>query len=329
MSVIQTLSSAVTSWIKGDIKLKSINRDNYKTNLNEMISQSQMYLNSFFSVLSEDDRKNMRDALKAANGPAKEVYLNFIKGLNSSAKRYEDRAFLGSIENSLSASTSILNGIVTKLDDLFQQKSISLNNTRLSHVMVFGLVGHIDTMITFSSYLISIAQTAVTTPAEVKDIAPYKFKFLAANMANVQSTINDISNKTGIAMFQAAISGIKKVNLDTALVSESGDNNVDFIPEQAISSEASALIPAGIIQINFNIFRWIGETYYANLRRRNDARRTESKLIEARIALYRYNLAHSPSITDEERAALVKMINDWTVDLDLLRKKIADYEAGK
>lgn len=208
------------------------------------------------------------------------------------------------------------------LDTFVDKEGITLDKTKLTVVMLLGVLQDIDTFIDYVNYLWSHVTRAVTGTS-LYPIA-YQAKFLNTMSARYCALVSAICDSKGAYTFLRDIDALRKKNVDLILYG-AGDTALNLLSRVGYTKYDQDHIQKGII--GFNIVGHILE--YMDVWRHDTyiKERNMRALLEDEIALLRYDLM-GVDPNSREYANLVKRIELREQEIARLDRKIKEYEEG-
>lgn len=219
MNVVTQVAERVSSMIKDHIKLKSLNRDDLYDFIENNISQHEKVIYVLNSKTDYEIQQWMREkvkpALKTCSSPAKTVYETYLKYLSGRCPKYEVDRPLKSLSEANEKYLDILEEVRNKLDKIIEGESITLQNVRMSHLAVLGILHQSDIVLNFSIFLFTFLSRV---PSRTTDSIPkYRTQFLIDNVKTVAFAVNDILNGRNRYSFMEDVKKTRIRNADSVL----------------------------------------------------------------------------------------------------------------
>ena len=316
---IDTLDKAVNNVIK-DASGKSISKDQ----LVEIIDNNISFLRQaglFFTNLGDDGaklKKYLDSNLKNNSLKSVQIYNAVCAGLNSASKRAMEQKFLGAFADTLTGLAVILNSVCDNINVLFADKQITVYNTKISQVAIFGMI---DNARIFSQYVFDyIALFMSDRNADLLKPAKYTLSNLDSNLGTVIEVINRTIGGNLSKSFVNAIKKYKASGVDVTVVN-GGTSSAQFarvnseVTDNDIQSGARGL----------RIFKLIGD-WLVNI---SDTKRrklmAERDVLDARVQLLQLEL-NGVDPDSPEYKRWVTIIKNYQALLDRLNAKLAKYE---
>ena len=157
MEVFKTIEQSLFSLIKDKIKLNSLRKDQVR----EIISMEKDMLKSLSVALGSYDKTSMEFLTRkyyAAAKPATKDSIDYIipgmrRKLNAKARSLEEAKTFGAAEKAVNTYMTILSDIEKNLDTLFEKEEITLYESKLSNLMILGMLRGADIVVNYTSYL--------------------------------------------------------------------------------------------------------------------------------------------------------------------------------
>ena len=302
-SIVKTITDKAA---KGTKKFEKLSKEDVIT----LITQNIETHTTCVHVLSAFDDQLMNKwyvdkvsiALKDATDKAKDVYDKYAKNLSSKASAAERKRFLRSLCIANTEFISVLNEIMSNIDEIFTQDTVTIYDTHISHLTVLGLIKESTRVALFTEFLYS-----------------YLVK-VTNNMA------------AGIPRYREAFmleTGIKRHNADLVLGANGKLNSINqyantvrhFYTPNVLDTIMSALSTLNIFDHLMNFI----DDYKVARNRRN---RETKEWLEGHVALLNMELSQMDA-TSPEYTKLVNIIKAYDVKISEYDEEIEAFENGK
>lgn len=324
-NVFSELASRVVSLTKTTVKLYSLDINQIRKVIatNKEVHTALVKSYEAFDDRASLEMMNKYNQLAHVKDPYSIDYIpnamkeRYIK----KAKEKEMKRGFGALLSANKTFIEILSQIEANLDSLFDEEEITIYNTRMSGVMVFGILRQSDLVATYSVYLWdhvvkSIAHQRTSPPVR------YRSKYLIENLQRVIDIVNDLVNAEGKYSFVTDLMNLKKQQGDLILYASNGGSFLNFLVPRLFNSRSVANLMYGAYVLN--IFLWAGEKWdnYQHLRYK---RKEEFKnWMETHVALLRLELA-SKDPNSPEYQQLLKYIDAYDQRITAYDRDLNEY----
>ena len=296
-----------------------------KENIIDLIDQNLGYLynvSGFFTALGESSQQLQQwisTNRRATNLKSIALFNKIDAGLIGSAKEAMNVRFLGGFSDTANALIIILEEISGNIDKFFAEKNVTVYNTKISQVAVFGMIDNVKTFTEYVNRFIAILM-ADRNPNLPKP-ERYVGDFVDSNTEVVASLMNRVINQKLSKTFSAAILKYRTAGSDITVVNSENKPTVQFAKINTEVTEND--IAAGARGIA--IFRWWGNWRVDVADKKNRKRVAEREQLPARARLLQLELdGLDPNSPEYQR--LVKIISNYQKQIDRLNQDIAKYE---
>jgi len=248
------------------------------------------------------------------------VYNSYVSKLRDNAKVDESKLIFESCAFVNNKFINVLVDLDKQLDELFQNDSINFNNTKLSHVVVFGVIEESSIFSEFCFYLFNGIIHDIT--GELNTLPLYRFNYLNDNVQIVANITNRMYTNVGAGSYMTCINNMKKENTNLLLVDENNNANTQFLKANALNINTKNLVMSGFI--GKNLFRWFGEMLANRTHEKYKKLEQEKEWMEAQVALLRLDL-DDVNPDDKQYRKLVKVIEAYDDLITKADKKINSY----
>lgn len=327
-SIVKTITDKAA---KGTKKFEKLSKEDVITLITQNIETHTTCVN----VLSAFDDQLMNKwyvdkvsiALKDATDKAKDVYDKYAKNLSSKASAAERKRFLSSLCIANTEFISVLNEIMSNIDEIFTQDTVTIYDTHISHLTVLGLIKESTRVALFTEFLYSYLVKVTNNMAA--GIPRYREAFMLETVNDVAKTVNKIIDGDGYFNYRRDIEGIKRHNADLVLGANGKLNNINqyantvrhFYTPNVLDTIMSALSTLNIFDHLMNFI----DDYKVARNRRN---RETKEWLEGHVALLNMELSQMDA-TSPEYTKLVNIIKAYDVKISEYDEEIEAFENGK
>lgn len=323
-NILSELTSKVLSITKATVKLYSLDINQIRK---VIAINKEVHMALVKAYESFDDRGSL-EMMSKYNQLAKtkdQYSIDYIPGAMKEryikkAREKETKRGFGALLSANKEYINILNEIDANLEKLFEEESVTIYNTRMSGIMVFGILRQSDLIGTYSVYLWdhvikSVAHKQTTPPVR------YRAKFLIENMQRVVDIVNDVVNAEGKYSFVTDLMNIKKQQGDLILHA-AGSLLPSLSIARLFNSRSMSSLTYGVYFLN--VFLWAGEKW-DNYQHCRYQRKEEFKAwMETHVALLRLELA-SKDPNSPEYQHMLKLIDAYDQRIIKYDRDINEY----
>ena len=318
---LDKLDATVKAEVSAGSAVKSMTRDQLLDEINNVTNGLRTNL-KFFTGLGDNAAK-LRDWYldeRKANSklPSIVFMVQVYSHLTGKAKYQMEKSFFGALTDTLAGMSLMFDEIVPNIGKLFADKTFNLYNTKISHVVVLGMLDEARLINKVTEAFIA-QLTADKSKGEIR-IAPYQTKTLAESATETADVLNKFINASRGKTLTAAIIRYKASGNDVAVLSTDNNAAAQFAKLEGEVNESS--IKSGCRGLA--IFRWIGDfwTDYQDLKMRKAAALREEH--EARVQFLQMELVGKDP-NSEEYKRLVKIIKNYEMMIDRINQKLDKY----
>ena len=318
MSFLKSLSDMVSALIQHKADEATITRADITETCNEILA-AQNNIREILQVVGKPERSAMLTAMKGSKIPAAVAYQTYVKALASrKSTNYEAEAFFGSLEKANKTMLGLIADILKNVDQLIDDKNITIHNTRITHAATLGILSHANLLTTFTAYLLDAACGVVVE--DTKRLPKYREVYLTKNALAVARVVDLINDREGRYNFVKEMDGLKRRGDDLMLWTERG--TIDEYGSDRPYEDAKGFIMGFLdVTIPFYAVRKFWDDYKHNQYLKN---RNTKAWLEQRVALVRYKLAgmdpNSPEYIKAEEVAA-----NYDELISKYDRKIQDY----
>jgi len=323
MSIIKEMTAALGSLFKSDLKLKSINKESFYEYLVLLKTENQILgtcLSNWETKQIDLLTRRVQELVGKKSNKAATVYKQFRGKLTKKAADLESTAVFGSILYVSKEFDEILADIEDNIDNLFQNKNITIANTRVSHLVVFGAIRDFREFVKFGRALFGAITTELS--GELGSTAKFRMNAISDHQG-VVNTINRVCRGEGACSYLPAINKLSQSGSDLLLMSGNKSFFTDFLPARAFTKTSAALAISGIYSLN--LFRFIGEAWNLYQAKKGRLRELDRDWMESRVALIKLDLM-GVDHNDPQYLKLIKIIDNYEGMINKLNQEIAKLE---
>lgn len=324
MAVIADLGKTVFQYIKNSAKLRSLTKDD----LEQIIDETVKTLECTSNISKNATNAEVIKLIKAYEGQLSDMKVKSKKIPLEIHKRF-GRGAMGMIHDKghnfapifavNKKFITLLKEIKKNLDKLIVDDTITIFNTRLSHVALLGIIRQADFYGIYTSFL--WAQVVSLNGNPKKNLPGYRVAMLIEKQTEFVELTNLICEKMGRYTFLNEMENMKKKNTNMLLYSK-GDTFDAYVKEASYNKSVRSYFKTGIAALN--IFAWVGEmiddfNHWRYLRNQN-----LKEWLESHNALLKLELAGKDE-NDPEYRRLENIINSYDDMISKYDRKINEY----
>ena len=319
---IDTLDKAVTGVIK-DASGRSFSKDQLVEIIDDQIGFIRN-ASGFFLKLGPDSGAKLLEYLNASKTTSKALSIslyNEVQGaVCSAAQRANNERFLGAFQDTLAGLSAILEEINDNVDALFVDKTITVYNTKISQVSIFGMIYNAQMFSSFVTNYIALFMSD-RNPNLYKPV-PATTNKLKNSVQDVVSIINRVIGGKLNKSFVAAIKKYRNGGSDTVIVNSMSQSSAKFAKITPEVTESDLLAGAK----GLKIFKIIGDWFVDRADTKIRKIRAEREMLSARAQLLQLELAGMEESAPEYKRQ-VEIIKNYQKLIDRLDQKLAKLEA--
>ena len=316
---LKDIGSAIASAVKKISGVKPIPRDIILENTALVLASIKLCQSCIGSMTSSDRKQALLKLLElSSSSVALQAYTKYKNTLKGAASSMEQRLFMESMSNCCGTFQEILETIEKNIDELITDKSITLFNTKLSYLTVFGIIQEADDFSGWVQFFID-AMGHDLAEASGNSSTPFP-KYRAAVLLQYNEHTANIANrlvgKSGVYTFMTAIKELRKTNTDFYIVDEN-KNTTPFggrIPELTRSTMKSGLFG----------LQTIGEWWMLRRHKKYARKEKEKEWLQTRINLLRLQLDEADP-NSPEYVKYQKIIDTYDQMISKLDAEIKAY----
>ncbi len=330
LSITQQLGDEIKQAIAPGAKMKNINKEDLRESL-VMLKERTTSLNRTLSSIGVNERKVMAASIFKAsttdkNNIAAITYCNIARAIGKADMNIAFDSAIFITGNYV----KLLDLLDKSVSNMFTDKTLNIYNTKLSHLVIFGLIKEIELFVDYTVYLCDGITSDICQHNGVRELPankPYRLAKLNSNQAEYIDIckVRLTNTATSIAM---EVDKIKK-NLDVNLVSEDNTINTGFMQFDKLSPMIRRIFGLGsavptVGPKRFAFFRWFGEQWELMKYSKYQKAKKEKEWLEAHVALLQLDAQGADPNSDEYRR-LVKVIESYNEMIAELDQKIDTY----
>lgn len=325
-NIFQELGAKIVELVQGKSNSWSISQDKFNDWLQNQISMMDS-LQLVLKTISVKDMETLATRYfslpfnKQDKNDTSGVFQSLSKLYSGKTSSYEKHQYLFGpqivvMDMLIKSHTEILSHI----DEFVPDKELSIFNSKLSTVMLVGILQETDIFINYTAYLFNHFTEAISGIT----LYPmgYKAKYLHEYLEIYANTINEIINKEERYSFLKDVKMMKINNNDLLLYS----NNQTFVPmlnTSKVSMAGARRIKSGIAGLNvigWIMERWDDIQHYKYLKNKSFQEWLQNQAAILRLELQQMD-SSSPQYT-----RLQKIIEAYDTKISEYDKKLSDYE---
>ncbi len=264
-----------------------------------------------------DSNKNMKSV---------KSYTGFMNSLKGTANKDANTDIFKVLETTIDGYINVMNQIETNFDSLFDGQVLTLQNTKVSQVVIFGIMRDSDILTNYVSCILNAIVTDMTN-GMLSPVPKYRFAYLSKFSSDISRMVSDVYmdapvfKKGGKGLVDIVIKDLKKNNMDINIMTSNNGNTLEMTGTDKMNGSAKQSFIGGLFGID--IFKSIGETWNAFRHKSYLKRKSEKEWMESQVALLALELEET---TDEIRKAkLAKIIENYNQQLSKLDRQIQEY----
>lgn len=316
---IDKLDAAISAQLSSKGAIASLTKDQFLDFI-DLVAGSVKTNLKFYTDTAHLE-KQMKEFIKPKAGETRKsviFYQAIYKEMQFASKKAMDERFMGAIVDTLAAYAVVLDEVAKNIDNIFQNKSINLFNTKVSHAVVFGMIADAEIFCKFVDWFNTLMMSEMI-PA-LPGILPYQLKYLEAAVKVVPALINRVVNGRFNSTFVAGIMNYKNGGSDVLVVNGDNQSNAKFA--KIAGNVTDSDIESGARGIN--LFKKIGDWWVTLKDEKMRRLRAERDLVQARVQLLKLDLDGMDPESPEYKKQ-VKIIENYTALIARLDQKLDKY----
>lgn len=247
-------------------------------------------------------------------------YIDYKKRLVGAAAKKEAAGFISSLEYANKEYQSVLESIQDNLDKYFTNDKINLFNTRISHVVLIGVMYQSELLTKYIKYMLSYI--SLTLSGNSSDLPKYREVFMYTNVSAIAKIVNSIYKGAGAKDYKGMLKNIKVNAADFNLLSESNVIQVNKADHLKLSDDSRRVMTMGIFGLT--VFRSLGESVNIMSKWLHTERVIEQEWLKAHTTLLMYKL-NDMDEEDPEYIKLSRIVMRYEATINKQQRKIDKY----
>lgn len=322
-SMIDLLGEKVNKILRKADDTSDFSKEDFRNYLGVAQSNLKAMLESFDELRQEElsalggiimERFKDRGAMNI------QIYSMYLNRLSGQAQREERQVAFSSLTHAAKSYMLVLDEIDKNVDKLFENKVISLYNTKLSHIAIFGVIRNACDLCDFSWFLFN--GVCYDIGMGIERPAKYRFSYMNTIKEKMAGLVSDIYAGVGDGAIYNEIMKIRRENKDMLIVNDNNEVNDSVISSAGLNKSICGSITAGFM--NINIFRWIGEAWVNYRDSHYRALEEKRSWMETHVQMLRLKL-QGMDPKDREYQKLQKIINNYDNMVAAADEKIKKY----
>ena len=322
-SAIDLLGEKVNKVLKNGADTKDISKEDFRNFMGITLSSLKAMLESFGELQQSESEAlglSMLERQKDRAAMNVQIYYLYLSRLSGQAQRDERKTPFSSLITAAKNYQTVLDEIDKNIYKMFENKVISLYNTKLSHVAIVGVIKNACDLCDFSWYLFN--GICYDIGMGIEKPAKYRFSYMNTMKEKMSALVSDMYAGVGDGAIFNEVLRLRRENKDMLLVNDQNEVNSGMISTANLTKGLCGSITAGLM--NLNIFRWIGEawnsyrdSYYRGLEEKRDWMQTHVQMLRLKLQGMDQN--------DREYQKLQKIINNYDDMVAAADEKIKKY----
>ena len=323
MGFLQNFDNAVRKYLKDKKGIGSIQ----EKEVVELLAIEKKYLDNIFDVLSTFDSKvlnNLRDQFIATpkrNDKINNAYIipALMKDTRGKAQQLERTMCFGSMLHTCNFYRKLHDELIKHMRELIDEKVIIFESSRMSDVMLLGILREMDLFTKYATYLFSYFSGVVNN--DHKEVG-YRQSFLQKNYEKYVKLVNDVCNKENNYSFLKEVIDLRKQAGDLVLYAN-GNSFASMFDFRKYTQSNENHLTAGIF--GFGIISYIVEKFDLWKHAQYQKQKIHAEwLKQEKARLMQKYLRQDPESRDGIRTQeLIDAYSEAMTDLD---QKLAEYE---
>ena len=322
-SAIDLLGEKVNKVLKNGADTKDISKEDFRNFMGITLSSLKAMLESFDELQQSESEAlglSMLERQKDRAAMNVQIYYLYLSRLSGQAQRDERKNPFSSLITAAKNYQTVLDEIDKNIDKMFENKVISLYNTKLSHVAIVGVIKNACDLCDFSWYLFN--GICYDIGMGIEKPAKYRFSYMNTMKEKMSALVSDMYAGVGDGAIFNEVLRLRRENKDMLLVNDQNEVNSGMISTANLTKGLCGSITSGLMSLN--IFRWIGEawnsyrdSYYRGLEEKRDWMQTHVQMLRLKLQGMDQN--------DREYQKLQKIINNYDDMVAAADEKIKKY----
>ena len=246
------------------------------------------------------------------------AYYKMCAGYQGKAKA-ADSTFFGALTKANKEMIKVLEMLVKNSNQLFDDKFISIDNTKVSNILVVSIMKQSTMLADYSNHVFGELCNMIRRDAHT--VAPYKIKFILENGSRVTNIVNNLLAKENSYHFMRDLERFRKENNDL-LVYANGNVFTNFINQFKILDPFGSL--SGFFIPSLNFIAYISRVIDDYNHDRYLEHKTTHEWLIAHCSVLQYDLQNMDP-NSEEYQKLLKVIKNYDQEIAKYHQKMDDY----
>ena len=288
-SATDLLGEKVNRVLKKSSEISDISKEDFRNFMGITQSTLKSMIESFSELRPEESKSlsvAMMDKYKERSAMNVQIYQMYTNRLSGQASRDERNSAFSSLLKTAQNYRAVIDDLDKSIDKLFENKVISLYNTKLSHVAVIGVIQNASNLCDFAWFLFN--GVCYDIGMGIDKPAKYRFSYMNTIKERMSGLVNDMYAGVGDGAIFNEIMKLRKDNKDMLLVNDQEEANSGMISTAQLNRGLTGSITAGLM--NLNVFRWIGEawnnyrdSHYRGMEEKRDWMQTHVQLLRLKL----------------------------------------------
>ena len=283
------LSDKVNRILKKSSDISDMSKEDFRNFIGLTRSELKAFAEGISDLKPEENKAlgmAMMNEYKNRSAMNIQIYQLYFNRLNGQAQRDERNAAFSSLLKAANGYLTVIDDLDKNIDKIFENKVISLYNTKLSHIAVIGAVQNASTLCNFAWFLFN--GVCYDIGMGISKPAKYRFSYINTAKEQISTLVSNMYSGVGDGAIFNEILKLRKENKDMLLVNDQEEANSGMISTAQINRSLTGSITAGLM--NLNIFRWIGEawnnyrdSHYRRIEETRDWMQTHVQLLRLKL----------------------------------------------
>jgi hypothetical protein len=325
MDFVKELGTALQSEVAPGKKMRSIDKEDYRENLGIIASRIKTLIDTL-SIMPANMKQSLADQIYKATSDRANVACNLYVAIAKAIGKNDLRIAFDSILMVATTYSKIFESLERTTNMTFKDKMITVYNSKLSHVAIFGVIGEAELFVNYATYLFDNVTYELCANNGVRELpAPkqYRMAFLQFQQVNFINLIkNRLQNGANVVISELDKAGR---NNDVNLIGDDNTANLGFVQTTSYTPMMRNLFTTGARSFVHVIFQSLGELWNLIKNHKYTKAKKEKEWMEAHVALLKLQLQGVDPNSDEYRkqVQIIESYNEMIAELD---QKIAQYE---
>lgn len=327
MSIFSSITQVFTKLAKDKIDAKAMSRSDVEAFLAAAI-QSHKNLSDALDISSSKDLRDwmtstIRPKLKDCKRACCSAYDSYKTELSGNLQTREDNRPFSTLSDANDAMRKLLEKISDHLDEFFEKETVTLKDTRLSQLAVYGIIQQSDELCKFTEYLYSFIVRVGCDKTD--DIPKNRDVFLMEHAKSVGRLVDNILNKNRNYDFLREVKDIRTHQSDVVIGIDESYNFDRFVDVRYFRQGFLDSLLAALSYLNIfgrALDQW--ELYKIN---KNERRKETRDWMVTHTALLRMELAGTDP-NDPQYLKLQSIISAYDDKIAEYDRQIEQFENG-